>query len=163
MSDTSIPRSTCIRPAAENDFPVLSELAFRSKAHWGYDPIFMVACRDDLIIDSEHAADQFVYVLEVDGQPIGFYGLRPTGDEAELTNLFVEPAAIGQGYGKQLWHHMVATARATQVQRIIIESDPHAEMFYRAMGAIRIGDVQSTVFPDRVLPLLSYTVSSCST
>jgi hypothetical protein len=83
-----------IRPAAANDFPALSELAFRSKSHWGYDAAFMAACRNDLTITAVDAADELVYVLERSGALIGFYALRPLGDTAELTNLFVEPKPL---------------------------------------------------------------------
>jgi N-acetylglutamate synthase-like GNAT family acetyltransferase len=148
-----------IRPAAAHDFPALSELAFRSKSHWGYDAAFMAACRDDLTITAVDAVDELVYVLERGGALIGFYALRPLGDTAELTNLFVEPKAIGHGYGEQLWAHAVTTAYSHQIKRILIESDPHAEAFYRAMGAVRIGDVASSVIPGRTIPLLHYDVA----
>jgi N-acetylglutamate synthase-like GNAT family acetyltransferase len=122
----------------------------------------MTACRDDLAITPEQAADQLMYVLERDGMLIGFYGLRIGGDEAELTNLFVEPTTIGFGYGKQLWQHAIAIAQAYRIERIVIESDPHAEMFYRAMGAVRVGDVPSSVIPGRVLPLLKFVIGDTS-
>jgi hypothetical protein len=37
---------------------------------------------------------------------------------------------------------------------MILQSDPHAEGFYLAMGAQRIGQSESTVTPGRMLPLL---------
>lgn len=35
-----------MRDAAATDLALLSEIAFRSKAHWGYETVFMEACRD---------------------------------------------------------------------------------------------------------------------
>ena len=89
----------------------------------------------------------------------GYYRLL-LGEEgsAELVALFVEPAAIGTGVGRQLWEHAVATARALDVIALLIQSDPYAEGFYRAMGAQWIGESQSTVIPGRMLPLLRYTI-----
>ncbi|GIO08139.1 hypothetical protein J31TS6_41670 [Brevibacillus reuszeri] len=33
---------------------------------------------------------------------------------------------------------------------------PYAEEFYLARGAVRIGEIESTVIPDRKLPLLRF-------
>ena len=89
---------------------------------------------------------------------MGFYRLRARGDEATLADLFVEPGAIGRGYGRQLWEHAVATARRLGARRLVLQSEPHAEGFYRAMGAERIGEAPSTVFPGRSLPLMRLTL-----
>ncbi|KPV57406.1 N-acetylglutamate synthase [Paenibacillus sp. A3] len=150
-----------IRRATANDAMLLSELSFRSKAYWGYDPQFMEACREDLTLRPEHMRSSVVYLLETDGGEIaGFYSLRPPGSdgssdaEAELDSLFIAPEYIGLGYGKRLWSHMLATAAELRLPRIRIHSDPYAEAFYTKMGAVRIDEIESTVFPDRKLPLM---------
>jgi len=80
--------------------------------------------------------------------------LWDAGDEALLTDLFVEPERIGRGYGRRLWVHAVGSARRLGCAMLTVHSDPHAEDFYLAMGAERHGTVPSTVFPDRLLPLM---------
>ena len=42
----------------------LSDLAFRSKAHWGYSPEFMEACREELRVAVAAIAAGRVFVLE---------------------------------------------------------------------------------------------------
>ncbi len=157
-----------IRRAAAGDAIPLSELSFRSKAYWGYDPQFMEACREDLTIRPEQIRSGAVYLLETDGGEIaGFYSLLPPGSVglsappvAELDSLFIAPEYIGRGYGKRLWHHMLATAAELRLPRIRIHSDPHAEAFYAKMGAVRIGEIESTVFPDRKLPLMELVLAA---
>jgi GNAT superfamily N-acetyltransferase len=148
-----------IRRARPDESGSLSDLAFRSKAHWGYDDAFMAASRDDLTLAPGDIAGSTVYVAEEGGQPVGFYRLRRRGDDAELTDLWIEPAAIGRGYGRQLWRHAVATAGQIGCRQLIWQSEPHAEGFYLAMGAERIGDSPSTVFPGRMLPLMRFVLS----
>jgi len=143
-----------IRPAHPEEAAALSALAFRSKAHWGYDAAFMEACRADLTVSSEEIARQPVYVLEGAELLLGFYTLRGDGDEATLTDLFLDPAAIGRGHGRRLWQHAVETARRLGCATLVLHSEPQAEGFYRAMGAVRVGDVPSNVFPGRMLPLM---------
>ncbi len=149
----------------------MSALAIRSKAHWGYDASFMRACRAELTLEPEDIGRDVVNVLETTSGPGGFYALRPerpapgesggsrggsqgTVPETGLELFYVEPEHIGRGFGRLLWRHMVVVARRCGYKRVSIHSDPHAEGFYLAMGARRIGDVASGSIPGRRLPLL---------
>ncbi|GAA5345936.1 GNAT family N-acetyltransferase [Planifilum fimeticola] len=145
-----------IRPARPEEAKQLSDLAFRSKAHWGYDDDFMERCRGPLTVFPGNIAEGRVFVLEDRGRIRGFYELSGAGSEKELSFLFVEPGDIGKGYGRALWLHAVRTAEVRGADGILIHSDPHAEPFYRAMGARRVGEVPSTAIPGRMLPLMRF-------
>lgn len=139
-----------IRRARPSEASALSDLALRSKGHWGYDAAFLAACREDLTLSPEDISDD-------DGTPTGYYRLLPLDNGAvDLDALFVEPSAIGRGVGRQLWRHAIATATAMGCSELVIQSDPHAEGFYLAMGAQRTGASESTVTPGRLLPLLRF-------
>jgi GNAT superfamily N-acetyltransferase len=150
--------TTSIRRARPDEAPAISELAFRSKAHWGYDREFLETCREDLSLSPREITDKPVYVLVGDdGRMAGFYSLDPAEDgRVELDDLFVDPTYIGKGVGRRLWDHAVATAHDLGFRELIIQSDPHAEGFYRAMGAEPAGERESTVTPGRMLPLLRF-------
>jgi GNAT superfamily N-acetyltransferase len=146
-----------IRHARPTEAGVLSALALRSKAHWGYDADFLAACRDELTLTAEDITTSAVYVCDGSSAPAGFYRLLLQDDGvAELDALFVEPAAMGQGVGKRLWRHAVATAAKMGCWEIVLQSDPQAEGFYLAMGAQRAGVSESTVMPGRLLPLMRF-------
>ncbi len=149
-----------IRRALLEEAALLSELAFRSKGHWGYDAVFLESCRDALSLSPEEVESSTVCVSLDDGGSItGYYRLIPRDhDVAELDALFVEPAAIGQGVGRRLWEHAVDTARSLGFTNFEFQSDPHAEGFYLAMGAERHGESESTVTPGRMLPLMGYSL-----
>ena len=132
---------------------MLSALALRSKAYWGYDADFMGACRDELTITPAEIAAGAACVLD-QGRVLGFYRLELQDRIAEVAMFFVDPAAIGQGVGRALWEHLVEQARSLGALRITVASDPHAARFYRRMGARVIGRVPSDSIPDRRLPLL---------
>lgn len=151
-----LPHTISIRPAQPDDAATLSEIAVRSKAFWGYDDAFMAACRDDLRISPAKIRSQTVGVAVAESRPVGFYALRGQAEHSELTDLFVAPEWIGRGVGKRLWLHAVAQARAQGQRWLDVQSDPHAEPFYQAMGARRIGESESTVFAGRLLPLMRY-------
>lgn len=151
-----------LRQARAEECGALSALALRSKAYWGYDPVFVQACRDTLAVTPAAVAAGRVVVLVEEETPLGFYALDAgeRRDEAELSLLFVEPAVIGHGIGRALWEHAVAKARGLGMKRLKIESDPFALSFYRAVGATLSGKVRSPVrAPDggeRCLPVLHY-------
>ncbi len=96
-----------IRTAKAEENEELSSLAVRSKAHWNYDADFLEACRQDLTYTQQDISHHTVYVVEEMGQVVGFYRLEIRENELELSDLFIEPSKIGQGYGKMLWDHAI--------------------------------------------------------
>jgi GNAT superfamily N-acetyltransferase len=144
-----------IRLAKVEEAEQLTDLALRSKAHWGYSQAFMDACRHELVIHPYSIKAGEVSVLE-DGDEIqGFYSLEYLKEgTAEITHLFVEPTAIGKGYGAMLWQHIKAEAIKRAYTRLLVESDPNALPFYKKMGMKVCGEKKSTIFEGRVLPLL---------
>ena len=149
-----------IRRAEAAESSLLTELALRSKAHWGYDPQFIEDCRADLTISPDYISTNPVYVAAIESEVAGFYSLLGRGEDCELDFLYVEPGRIGNGCGSRLWRHAVEEARRLGFRRILIQSDPFAETFYRAMGAERVGERESPVRAGRLLPLLRFDLQA---
>jgi GNAT superfamily N-acetyltransferase len=145
-----------IRPAIAEEAPLLTALALRSKRLWGYDDDFMRNASSDLEIVPESFLTRQYFVLESESTMQGFYSLEPLHDGVELTHLFVVPEGVRHGFGRLLWDHAVNTARRAGYRRMKITSDPNAEGFYIAMGAVPIGAVESPVVPGRKLPVLEF-------
>ncbi|MFJ5120675.1 GNAT family N-acetyltransferase [Kitasatospora sp. NPDC088548] len=149
-----------IRPARPEEAELLSALALRSKAHWGYDEAFLAACRDELTLDADGIERQRTMVVEEpvaagDSRVLGFATLVGAPPQGELGMLFVEPDTIGRGVGGRLFQHLREQAVALGFHRLTIDADPNAEPFYLAMGATRIGVTPSGSIPGRELPLLA--------
>jgi GNAT superfamily N-acetyltransferase len=148
-----------IRRATLGELAALSELAFRSKAHWGYSPSFMAACRNELTVREEQLALAFVKLAFVNpaAPPIaGFYALSVLDAErTELDFLFVEPWAMRRGYGRELLSHACDKTRELGRSSMLIQGDPHALRFYEAAGAVQIGSRASESIWGRDLPLFA--------
>jgi len=143
-----------LRDADVGEARLLSALAFRSKAHWGYSPEFMAACRHELTYAAEDIERGGFVVAEESGAILGFYALaRYAPAEVELDALFVEPAAIGRGVGRALIDDAKARAARLGARRMTIQGDPHATRFYAAAGALQSGTRPSGSIPGRTLPL----------
>ncbi|NUK01092.1 GNAT family N-acetyltransferase [Streptomyces lunaelactis] len=150
--------SVLIRPARATEAEILSALALRSKAHWGYDAEFLDACKDELTVGAGEVARRRATVADRDGHILGFTTLEEEPPTGVLGMMFVEPQAIGQGIGRLLFEHTIAAGRELGFVQITIDADPNAEPFYRAMGAVRIGNVPSGSIAYRVLPQLVITI-----
>lgn len=149
-SDPLIPRA-----ARADEAEALSALALRSKGSWGYDAAFLEACRAELTLTAEKIEHHSTFVVEDGGALAGFYTLEPLShDCVELGLLYLEPRCQGRGLGRVLMEHACAEARSRGFLTLEIQSDPHAEPFYRAMGAVRVGTRPSGSIPGRELPLL---------
>ncbi|MFC1401468.1 MULTISPECIES: GNAT family N-acetyltransferase [Streptacidiphilus] len=151
---TAVPPSVRLRPARQEEAEALSRLALRSKGHWGYDQAFLDACADELRMEPDTLAARRATVAEEDGTLLGFTTLEGEAPQGELGMLFVEPAAIGRGVGGLLFRHVLDRGRELGFDLLTIAADPHAEQFYLAMGAVRVGEVPSGSIPGRVLPLM---------
>jgi len=134
----------------------LTEIAHNAKRHWGYPEHWIKHWQDDLTISPDFVAANQVYVAELAGELLGFYALIIRNDKAELDHLWVVPAHIGTGVGKELFVHAMQSAARRNISEVEIASDPNAEGFYRKMGAHRIGETVSEIDgQSRTLPRLT--------
>ena len=148
------------RKAEASDAPALSELAFRSKAHWGYSPAQLEAWRDDLTLSPLWMSLHPTHIAEIGSQIAGFFSLLAEHSEWKLEHFWVSPEAMGQGVGRSMLAHAVAIAKQVGASELIIDSDPNSEGFYQAYGAVRIGSLPAPIegAPHRELPVLRLAV-----
>ncbi len=144
-----------LRPAQLADAAVLSALAFRSKAHWGYDDAFMAACRDELTISHDRITNDFVVVAQIGDDVAALGCLSQKGQDGEIEDVFVAPECMGQGVGRALMAALIDRARTLGLRRLALDADPHAEAFYARMGFVTVGKSPSGSIPGRFLPRMA--------
>ena len=143
-----------LRDARQNELPSLSALCLRSKAVWGYDDAFMIACRTELTLVPDELKSTHVQVAERGTIVAGLAQVKVTDTDADLLKLFVEPALLRSGVGSLLFEWATARAKSLGAVRMVIEADPGAAPFYERMGACHAGFARSQSIPGRVLPRL---------
>lgn len=148
-----------VRRASPADAPLLSEIALRAKASWGYTRAFMERVRSALAVSADYVGKSPVYVLLDRGTIVGFFGFSQQSGETVLSDFWIDAPAIGNGYGRAMWRHAVKRARANAYRSFLIHSDPNAEGFYLHMGAERVG---TRIAPEsgREVPLLRYELTA---
>jgi ribosomal protein S18 acetylase RimI-like enzyme len=147
--------ATVIRAAAASDadaLGVISGRAWRS----AYPGIVPDAVLDEWVAEAPegwHAAFATrpsdspwrPWVAERDGMLVGYATTTPAKSEwlpppdgaGELTNLYLDPAAIGTGVGRMLYEHAVADLRDRGFNPLVIwafRDNPLARRFYDRMG-----------------------------
>lgn len=73
------------RPARQEEAALLTELALRSKGHWGYDDAFLATCRDELTIEAGQCDGVHIIVAEQAGELVGYYQLAGHPPRGELS------------------------------------------------------------------------------
>ena len=152
-----------IRRAAVDEASVLTTIALEAKRYWGYPEHWIKHWESDLTVSPEFIRDNHVYVAEADGEVRGFYALCVSGEKeherkAELEHMWVSPAHIGTGIGKELFLDAMERAAALDVRDVELSADPNAAGFYTRMGAMQIGEVDSPIDgKERKLPRLKIT------
>lgn len=143
-----------ILPAKITDATALTEISFRSKAHWGYSPEQMEIWRDDLTITQDYIRSHEVFILSKENQTVGYYSYQTfTHGKAHLDNLFILPEQIGKGYGKILMQDFLQRIKNDGYRIATLNSDPHAEAFYLKLGFKVIGQFATSI-EGRFLPVM---------
>lgn len=152
MASSTPARKIMLRPAWPDEGPVLSSIAMKSKAHWGYDDAFMESCRSELTITRARIGRERIRVAEVDGVVAGFSSMNALPGKASVEDLFVLPEFIGSGIGHLLINDLLHHALRHGIRRLHVEADPNATAFYARQGFTHCGEVASQSIPERKLP-----------
>jgi GNAT superfamily N-acetyltransferase len=151
-----------IRRAEIADAATLTSIAVDAKRHWGYPETWIARWMPALTITPAFIAAHEIFAAESSGGGlVGFYALVVEHERWALDHLWVDPAHMGRGLGRQLFEH--AARRLDELApgaTLFIEADPHAESFYLRMGARRVGHItRDWQGVTRVLPALEFRTS----
>lgn len=124
-----------IEKSEKEDHKILSEITYQGKAFWGYEKEQLEKWKNDLTITEEYIENNETFKLIVNDKTIGYYSILKLENEViKLDNLFLLPEYIGKGYGKTLMNDCIEKAKENNIKKIILDSDPNAELFYKSFG-----------------------------
>jgi GNAT superfamily N-acetyltransferase len=143
-----------------DDAAVLTALAKRAKACWGYPPEWLDAWQENLTITPAYIRQHHVLVACVDGVPVGVCAIEDHGQRWELAHVWVDPPFHRRGIGQTLVRQALAFVRETRPGIVEVASDPYAAEFYRRLGAQHSGTMPAPMpdAPERGLPLFEFQV-----
>lgn len=145
-----------IKSAKQEEAEILTDIASKSEAYWGYDEEYMQNFRSIYKVSDEFIRDNMVYEIEENGIIVGFYGVITEKGVASLEYFYITPECIGKGYGKAMWKHLIYAMGKMGINKINLVTSPQAKDFYIKMGAQLIGEIDSLVIKNRKIPQLIY-------
>jgi N-acetylglutamate synthase-like GNAT family acetyltransferase len=148
-----------IRPANAEEASLLTDIALASKRYWGYPENWLKLWEPELMLTSDFIEKNHVFVFESDGEIRGFYALCVNEACAELEHMWVRPADIGAGVGKELFLDAMERAAKLNLHEVQLTADPNAAGFYERMGAQQIGEARSEIDgKSRILPRMKIDI-----
>jgi GNAT superfamily N-acetyltransferase len=151
-----------VRLAKPDELEVMTDLALKSKASWGYSEDFMAACRAELTMTAAKLASWTVWVAETDHTVRGMIALNLGFNDgnAELEDFFVDPDFQGRGAGRALMSRLLETCRGRGVKCVGLDADPNAEPIYQRFGFVTVGLAPSRSIAGRMLPRMELDIDS---
>jgi len=141
------------------DANALTQISISAKRYWNYPERWMEIWTPQLTFAPEYFEKNDSWVAVDGNNQIGFYTLQDQNRIAWIENLWVLPAYIGRGLGRQLFIHAAERARQNGYKSLQLEADPNAMGFYEKMGMHKIGERQSEVDGQpRSLPIMEMTL-----
>lgn len=139
-----------IRTAQPDDRDVLGALKLRASLAWGDHVEALRAMPEARQVPAEHLPA--IIVAERDGAIAGFATVLPRDDgAAELEDLFVDPAAWGQGIGRRLVAEAEARAALMGADALHVVAGERARPFYERCGFRVTGPVMTDLEPASAL------------
>lgn len=140
------------KPAVRSDADTLSKISIAAKRHWDYPEEWIVGWLPGLLISEAYIIEHKVLKAIVNSEIVGFCVVERETDYYEIGHLWVLPAYIGKGIGKQLLARSIAKYIPAK-SKIKVVTDPHAEAFYEKQGFKTTDEVES--YPaGRFLPVM---------
>lgn len=135
-----------IRPARPEDRDALGALKLRATLAWGDHIEELKALPEARQVPAEHLPS--VIVAELAGGIAGFATVLPRGaGEAELEDLFVDPASWRRGVGARLVAEAEQRAKALGARSLHVIAGEHARGFYQRCGFRVTGTVMTASAP----------------
>ena len=148
-----------IEKATILDSSELSELTYKSKAHWGYSEKQMEKWRDDLQVSARYIENNEVFIIRKSDQIAGYYSFSKVSvSTVKLDNIFIDPEYIGKGLGLTLMKDFLNSVKKLEVTTVTLDSDPNAEQFYQKFEFKTVGQLKSSV-PNRFLPIMELNLN----
>ncbi|MBF4464485.1 GNAT family N-acetyltransferase [Flavobacterium sp. LC2016-12] len=149
-----------IEKAISSDHQILTDITKKSKAYWGYSDEQIEKWSQFLTVTPVYIDANGVYKLIIEKKLAGYYSFLYEDEKTvKLDNLFILPEYIGKGFGKILMRHFLLEVEKTSVNKIILDSEPNAELFYTKLGFVKTGQIETSI-KDRFMPIMELNIKS---
>ena len=145
------------------DNEILTKITKKSKAYWGFSEDILKEWKHLLTISKDYIEKNKVFKLILNDQIIGYYSYYfIDGKIIKLDNIFILPEFIGKGFGKILMNDFFDKINQLDINKITLDAEPNAEIFYKTFGFETIGQLESSI-KERYLPIMELRIEKKTT
>ncbi|KTC78013.1 GNAT family N-acetyltransferase [Legionella brunensis] len=159
MTEKRLAKDTMhLRRAKVSELSKINAFIRASKAVWDYSESFLDQFMERWGLQEIYFDKNEVILLEDENSLLGLYAFRVNEESLpELDCFFINSNKIKQGIGKIMWKYAIQYAQNKNWEKFQLIADPHAESFYKHMGAKTIQSFES--FPGRFVPIMSVDIN----
>ncbi|HUH35478.1 MAG TPA: GNAT family N-acetyltransferase [Moheibacter sp.] len=137
------PEDMIFLPATPNDAEDLSNLAKRSKRHWGYSKEAMELWNQSLTITEDFLKNHTVIKATLEDEIVGFFALEKIQPTTRIAQYWVDTPYMRKGYGSAMFKYAQNYLKDNEVQAVTLVLDPNGLNFFKKRGAKILDKIQS--------------------
>ena len=142
-----------IRWSTSADLPALTDVFVRASLSNVGDRDALLAHPEALVLEGDGIAEGLTRVATHSDDIVGFATTVLVDGVLELQDLFVDPDWMRHGIGHHLVQDAAAIAAARGFEGIAVTANPHAFLFYDALGFVADGEIQTAFGPGQRMHL----------
>src|SRR5690606_14961603 len=136
MNYSKLPPEDMIFEKAEvADLQNLSDLAVRSKRHWGYSKEAMELWNVNLTITEEFLNSHTIIKATLEDDIVGFFALEEIQPTTRIAQYWVDTPYMRKGYGSAMFKYLKEFLKQKGVGKATIVLDPNGFAFFENKGA----------------------------
>jgi len=139
------PEDMIYEQATATDCRDLSDLAIRSKRHWGYSKEAMELWNENLTLTEDYLNSHTVIKAMLEEDPVGFFSLEEIKPTTRIAHFWIDTPYLRKGYGSFLFRYMMKFLYDRNVEKATLVIDPNSQKFFEKKGAKVVNKIEHKV------------------
>lgn len=139
------PEDMIFELATPADCESLSELAIRSKRHWGYSKEAMELWNVNLTITEEFMNSHTIIKATLEDDIVGFFALEEIQPTTRIAHYWVDTPFMRKGYGSAMFKYLKEFLKSKNVSKATVVLDPNGLAFFEKKGAKVLNKIEHKV------------------
>lgn len=139
------PEDMIFEPVTVADCEELTNVAMRSKRHWGYSKEEMELWNVNLSISEEFINSHTVIKATLEDEIVGFFALEEISPTTRIAQYWIDTPYMRKGYGSNMYKYLKEFLKAQNVEKVTLVLDPNGLNFFTNKGAKVLNKIEHNV------------------
>jgi len=139
------PEDMIFEKATAADCQDLSDVAIRSKRHWGYSKEAMELWNQNLTMTEEFLDSHTVIKATLEDDIVGFFALEEIQPTTRIAQYWIDTPYMRKGYGSVMYDYLRNYLKDRNVEKITLVMDPNGLAFFERKGAKILNKIEHKV------------------